>query len=43
MAYAARDGSKHGWAGGLVRADGTTVITLGEIPRQGGRYTRGPQ
>ena len=37
MAYAARDGSRHGWAGGLVRADGTTVITLGEIPRQGGR------
>ena len=41
MAYAARDGSKHGWAGGLVRADGTTVITLGEIPRQGGRGGRG--
>jgi hypothetical protein len=35
-AYAAKDGSKHAWAGGLTRADGTTVIPLGEIPRQGG-------
>jgi hypothetical protein len=31
-AYAARDGSKHAWAGGLTRADGRTVITLGAIP-----------
>src|SRR5580658_6023980 len=36
-AYAAKDGSKHAWAGGLTRADGGTVITLGGIPRQGGR------
>lgn len=43
MAYAARDGSRHGWAGGLVRADGTTVITLGEIPRQGSRGGPPPQ
>jgi Family of unknown function (DUF6152) len=35
-AYAAKDGSKHAWAGGLTRADGQTVITLGGIPRQGG-------
>jgi hypothetical protein len=35
-AYAAKDGSKHAWAGGLTRADGGTVITLGGIPRQGG-------
>jgi hypothetical protein len=35
-AYAARDGSKHAWAGGLTRADGTTVITLSGIPQQGG-------
>jgi hypothetical protein len=35
-AYAAKDGSKHAWAGGLTRADGSTVITLGGIPRQGG-------
>jgi hypothetical protein len=34
-AYAARDGSKHAWAGGLTRADGTTVITLSGIPGQG--------
>jgi hypothetical protein len=34
-AYAARDGSKHAWAGGLTRADGTTVITLSGIPEQG--------
>ena len=36
-AYAARDGSKHAWAGGLTRADGRTVITLSGIPQQGGR------
>src|SRR5438477_12711801 len=36
-AYAARDGSKHAWAGGLTRADGRTVITLSGIPPQGGR------
>jgi uncharacterized protein DUF6152 len=36
-AYAARDGSKHAWAGGLTRADGRTVITLSAIPGQGGR------
>jgi hypothetical protein len=42
-AYAARDGSKHAWAGGLTRADGTTVITLSGIPQQGpgGRGGRG--
>jgi hypothetical protein len=34
-AYAAKDGSKHAWAGGLTRADGGTVITLGGIPKQG--------
>ena len=31
-AYAARDGSKHAWAGGLTRANGRTVIPLGAIP-----------
>lgn len=36
-AYAARDGSKHAWAGGLTRADGRTVITLSAIPGQGER------
>jgi hypothetical protein len=40
-AYAARDESKHGWAGGLTRADGSTVITLSGIPNgpvgRGGR------
>jgi hypothetical protein len=35
-AYAAKDGSKHAWAGGLTRADGGAVITLGGIPPQGG-------
>ena len=42
-AYAARDGSKHAWAGGLTRADGQTVITLSGIPGQGpgGRRGRG--
>ena len=38
-AYAAKDGSKHAWAGGLTRADGHTVIPLGVIPHRG----RGPQ
>ena len=41
-AYAARDGSKHAWAGGLTRADGRTVITLSGIPPQGLRRG-GPQ
>jgi len=40
-AYAARDGSKHAWAGGLTRADGKTVITLSGIPGQGPRGGRG--
>jgi hypothetical protein len=42
-AYAAKDGSKHAWAGGLTRADGRTVITLSGIPQQGpgGRGGRG--
>src|SRR5215471_15628592 len=35
-AYAAKDGSKHAWAGGLTRADGRTVIPLGGIPRRRG-------
>ncbi|HEY4360964.1 MAG TPA: DUF6152 family protein [Bryobacteraceae bacterium] len=35
-AFAAKDGSKHAWAGGLTRADGATVISLGGIPKQGG-------
>jgi len=35
-AYAAKDGSKHAWAGGLTRADGGNVIPLGGIPKQGG-------
>jgi len=35
-AFAAWDGSKHAWAGGLTRADGRTVITLSGIPPQGG-------
>jgi hypothetical protein len=39
-AYAAKDGSKHAWAGGLTRADGRTVITLSGIPGQGGRGGR---
>jgi hypothetical protein len=34
-AFAAKDGSKHAWAGGLTRADGATVIPLGGIPSQG--------
>ena len=42
-AYAARDESKHAWAGGLTRADGSTVITLSGIPPNGpgGRGGRG--
>jgi len=40
-AYAARDESKHGWAGGLTRADGTTVITLSGSPGNGGPGGRG--
>ena len=41
-AYAAKDGSKHAWAGGLTTADGRTVIDLGGIPSQGyGRRPRG--
>jgi hypothetical protein len=36
-AYAAKDGSKHAWAGGLIRADGKTVIPLSGIPGQGPR------
>jgi Family of unknown function (DUF6152) len=36
-AYPARDESKHGWAGGLTRADGRTVIPISGIPNQGGR------
>jgi hypothetical protein len=43
-AYAAKDGSKHAWAGGLTRADGKTIITLSGIPGQGGpRAGRGQQ
>ena len=36
IAYPAKDGSKHAWAGGLTRNDGKTVITLSGIPPQGG-------
>ena len=39
-AYAARDESKHAWAGGLTRADGRTVITLSGIPNPGQRGGR---
>ena len=42
-AYAAKDGSKHAWAGGLTRADGRTVITLSGIPPQGRGGRGGPQ
>jgi len=42
-AYAAKDGSKHAWAGGLTRADGRTVITLSGIPGQGGPRGGGGQ
>ena len=31
-AFAARDESKHAWAGGLTLADGRTVITLSGVP-----------
>lgn len=41
-AYAAKDGSKHAWAGGLTRADGQTVIPLGGIPNRGFGRGRGP-
>ena len=41
QAYASKDGSKHAWAGGLTRADGQTVITLGGIPSRG--FGRGRQ
>jgi hypothetical protein len=41
VAYAARDESKHAWAGGLTRADGTTVITLSGIAPGGGPGGRG--
>ena len=34
-AYAAKDESKHAWAGGLTRSDGSTVITLSGIPQIG--------
>lgn len=34
-AYQAKDESKHGWAGGLTRANGSTVITLSGIPGPG--------
>ena len=40
-AYAAKDGSKHAWAGSMTRADGRTVITLSGIPGQGGGGGRG--
>ena len=40
-AFAAKDGSKHAWAGGLTRSDGRTVITLSGIPGQGPRGGRG--
>jgi hypothetical protein len=33
-AFQAKDGSKHGWAAGLTRGDGKTVITLGGLPAQ---------
>jgi hypothetical protein len=43
-AYAAKDGSKHAWAGGLTRSDGQTVISLGGIPSRGFRgQPRGAQ
>ena len=32
IGYAARDESKHAWAGGLTLADGRTIITLSGIP-----------
>ena len=42
-AYAARDESKHGWAAGLTRADGRTVITLSGIPIPGERGGPAPR
>jgi hypothetical protein len=43
-AYAAKDGSKHAWAGGLIRSGGQAVIPLGGIPQQGrGRGGPPPQ
>jgi hypothetical protein len=42
-AYAAKDGSRHAWAGGLTRADGQTVITLGGIPSRGRPRQGDPQ
>jgi Family of unknown function (DUF6152) len=46
-AYAAKDGSKHAWAGGLTRSGGQTVIPLGGIPNRGfnrgGQQQRDPQ
>jgi hypothetical protein len=41
-AYPAKDESKHGWAGGLTRADGRTVIPISGIPQQG-KGKGGPQ
>jgi hypothetical protein len=43
QAYAAKDGAKHAWAGGLTRADGQTVITLGGIPSRGRGRQPDPQ
>ena len=40
-AYPAKDESKHGWAGGLTRADGRTVIPISAIPGQGGGRGKG--
>ena len=34
-AYPAKDESKHAWAGGLTRADGSTVIPLSGIRQPG--------
>ena len=42
-AFAAKDESKHAWAGGLTRADGRTVITLSGIPGGGPPGRGGPQ
>ncbi|MEP7354500.1 MAG: DUF6152 family protein [Acidobacteriota bacterium] len=42
-AFPAKDESKHGWAGGLTRADGRTVIPISAIPGQGGGRGKGPQ
>jgi hypothetical protein len=40
-AYPAKDESKHGWAGGLTRADGRTLIPLSGIPEGGGGKGKG--